>query len=86
VTTRAIVEALESLPTQPWPARFNSSIVDGRITLTVPESTVDGYGYAATRAHLAEQGLDVDLRTVHACDPRVLHRVRADLVETTFGA
>jgi phenylacetate-CoA ligase len=85
VTTRTVVEALESLPTHAWPARFRASIVDGRIVLTVPEATVDGYGVAAARAHLAEHGLDVDLRTVRIADPRSLRRVRADLIETTFA-
>jgi hypothetical protein len=55
------------------------------MVLTVPEATVDGYGVAAAGAHLAEHGLDVDLRTVRIADPRSLRRVRADLIETTFA-
>jgi phenylacetate-CoA ligase len=85
VTARAIVEALESLPTRPWPARYRAELVDGRLLLTVPQELVDGYGLAAVRTHLADRGLDADLRTVRLDDPRTLRLVRADLIETTFA-
>jgi phenylacetate-coenzyme A ligase PaaK-like adenylate-forming protein len=86
VTPRAIVEALESLPTRPWPARYRAEVAGGRLTLTVPTETVDGLGIAAVRAHLADRGVDADVRAVALDDPRTLRLVRADLVETTFAA
>lgn len=85
VTTRDIVEALESLPTRPWPARYQARVEEGRIVLTVPESTVDGLGLVAAAGHLADRGLDAQLRAVPVDDERSLMRVRADLVETTFA-
>jgi phenylacetate-coenzyme A ligase PaaK-like adenylate-forming protein len=88
VTPRELIEAWESLPTAPWPARFRAETVDGRLQLTVPAAAVDGYGETATRRHLADRGLDVDLRVV-ALDEvgtRSLRPVRADLRETSFTA
>jgi phenylacetate-coenzyme A ligase PaaK-like adenylate-forming protein len=80
VTTRDLVEALESLPTRPWPARF--AYAEG--VLSVPRSTVDGLGSAAVAAHLADRGLEVQLRIVSDDEAVTLRRVRADLVESTF--
>jgi hypothetical protein len=85
VTPRQIVEALESLPTRPWPARYRAETIDGRVVLTVAAEAVAGLGVEAAREHLADHGLDVELRTVATGDPRTLRRVRADLVETTFA-
>jgi phenylacetate-coenzyme A ligase PaaK-like adenylate-forming protein len=85
VTARALVEALESLPTRPWPARYRAELLDGRLRLTVPHETVDGYGLAAVRAHLADRGLDADVSVVRLDDPSTLRLVRADLIETTFA-
>jgi phenylacetate-coenzyme A ligase PaaK-like adenylate-forming protein len=86
VTGRSVVEALESLPTRPWPARFRLGLDDdGAVTLTVPEQTVAGCDLADVREHLAERGLDVRLHVVRVDDPRELRRVRADLLETTFA-
>jgi phenylacetate-CoA ligase len=85
ITTRTIVDALESLPTRPWPARFRAERVAGRLVLTVPVETVDGLGVGAARAHLADRGLPVELRPVRIDDPATLRRVRADLLETTFA-
>jgi hypothetical protein len=80
------VEAVEALPTRPWPGRFRAEQVEGRIRLTLPVSAVEGLGEAATRAHLAEAGLDVDLRLVGDAEAVALRNVRSDLRETTFVA
>jgi phenylacetate-CoA ligase len=85
VTARAIIEALESLPSRPWPARYRAELRDGRLLLTVSQELVDDHGAGAVRAHLADRGLDVELRTVRLDDPRTLRLVRADLMETTFA-
>jgi phenylacetate-coenzyme A ligase PaaK-like adenylate-forming protein len=86
VTPRQLVEAVEALPTRPWPGRFRAEQVEGRIRLTLPVSAVEGLGEAATRAHLAEAGLDVDLRLVGDAEAVALRNVRSDLRETTFVA
>jgi phenylacetate-CoA ligase len=83
VTPRELIEAWESLPTAPWPARFRAEVVDGRLRLTVPASTLDGFGADAARRHLADRGLDVELVPV-ATAGRELRTVRADLLETSF--
>jgi phenylacetate-coenzyme A ligase PaaK-like adenylate-forming protein len=83
-TTRDLVEALESLPTRPWPARFRAEMAGDRLVLTLPESTVDGLGVAAVTAHLEDRGLPADLRVVGDDEARALRTVRADLIESTF--
>jgi phenylacetate-coenzyme A ligase PaaK-like adenylate-forming protein len=85
VSPRELVEAIEALPTQPWPARFRATVQDGRLGLTLPAAAVDGFGEAATRQHLADRGLDVNLTVVGDEEARSLRHLRADLHETTFG-
>jgi phenylacetate-CoA ligase len=84
VTPRQLVEAIEALPTQPWPARFRATSHGGRIALTLPESVVAGSGAKRTVAHLADHGLDVDLQLVTDDEGRGLRPLRCDLRETTF--
>lgn len=84
VTTRDLVEALEALPTRPWPARFRAEVVDGRLDLTVTESTVDNLGIEAVTTHLADRGIDATLRIVPDDRAPALRPVRADLRESTF--
>ncbi|MFL6113414.1 MAG: phenylacetate--CoA ligase family protein [Catenulispora sp.] len=84
VAPRQFVEAIEALPTRPWPARFRAELRDGRIRLTVPESAIAGFGHAAAVAHLADHGLDVDLALVSDEAAVDLRPLRCDLTETTF--
>jgi len=86
VTPRDLVEAVEALPSQPWPARFRAQLVDGRVRLSVPESALDGLGEAGAREHFAARGLDVDLALVSDADAASLRPLRSDLHETTFVA
>ena len=83
VTPRELIEAWEALPSAPWPARFRAEVTDGRLALTVPASALAGIGEHGTREHLADRGLDVDLRPVPG-DGRALRTLRADLLETSF--
>jgi phenylacetate-CoA ligase len=85
VTPRQLVEAVEALPTQPWPARFRATAGDGRIRLTLPASAIAGFGEAAARAHFADVGLDVDLTVVADEEATSLRHLRSDLHETTFA-
>ncbi|MGH3186494.1 MAG: hypothetical protein ACRDPY_20055 [Streptosporangiaceae bacterium] len=34
VTSRQLIEAIEALPAEPWPARYRAAASDGRIRLT----------------------------------------------------
>jgi len=83
VTTRDLVEALEALPTRPWPARFR---VEPGMTLTLPESTVEGLGVDEVARRLADRGLDLRIKLVPDDEAQTLRRVRADLIESTFTA
>lgn len=85
VTPRQLVEAIEALPTQPWPARFRAEVREGRIRLTLPAAALDGYGEAAARRHFAEAGLDVDLAIVPDSRATSLRRTRSDLHEANFA-
>jgi phenylacetate-coenzyme A ligase PaaK-like adenylate-forming protein len=85
ITPSQLVCAIESLPTEPWPARFQASVTDGRLTVALPASALAGYGEAAAVRHLAEAGLDADLRIVPDEAAASLRRTRSDLHETSFA-
>jgi len=86
VSPREIVEAVDALPTSPWPARFRATADGGRLTLTLTESAVAGFGHAAAIQHFAERGLDVDVAIVGDEQGAALRPLRCDLRETTFAA
>ena len=81
VTTRDIVEVLEGLPSQPWPARYRATELGGVLLLTIPESALDGLTTAEVAGRFAERGIDAAVE-VSSAD---LRHVRADLAETTFA-
>lgn len=86
VTTRDLVEALEALPSRPWPARFRTEMAAGRLVLTVGEATLAGIGAAGVTDHLADRGITAELRVVPDEQAAALRPVRADLLEHTFTA
>ena len=86
ITPRELVEAVEALPSGPWPARFRAVVDGDRLRLTLPTAAVAGFGVAATVAHLADRGLDVDLELVPDVDATRLRPLRCDLRESTFAA
>jgi phenylacetate-CoA ligase len=86
VTPRELIEAIESLPTRPWPARFRATAEDGRVRLTLPKAAIDGFGHAAALQHFARCGLDADLTLVPDDEAVALRPLRCDLRETTFVA
>jgi phenylacetate-coenzyme A ligase PaaK-like adenylate-forming protein len=85
VTPRQFVEAIEALPTRPWPARFGATVHNGRIRLTLASSAIDGLSEAEVVRHLADHGLDVDLTLVGDDEARALRPLRSDMHETTFA-
>jgi phenylacetate-CoA ligase len=85
VTPRDLVEAVEALPSQPWPARFRAAVDDGRVRLTLPISTITGLDEAEAARHFADRGLDLDLDFVGDDEARSLRPLRSDLHETTFA-
>jgi phenylacetate-CoA ligase len=87
VTPRQLVEAIDALPSQPWPARFRAVLDDsGKLVLTLPEYAVEGLGHLGAVSHFAERGLDVDLGLVPDEEAQSLRPLRCDLRETTFVA
>ncbi|HEY3607172.1 MAG TPA: AMP-binding protein [Pseudonocardiaceae bacterium] len=86
ITPRQLTEAVEALPTRPWPARFAATAVDGGVALTLPVSAIADIGEAAAVRHFADHGVDVHLRTVADDEARSLRPLRCDLRETTFVA
>jgi phenylacetate-CoA ligase len=84
VTPRQLTEAIEALPTEPWPARYRAEADGGRVRLTLPESAVAGYGEAAARTHFADAGLDTALTIIGDDQAATLRSTRSDLRETTF--
>lgn len=81
VTTRDIVEVLEALPSQPWPARYRATELGGVLLLTIPESALDGLTTAEVAGRFAGRGIDAAV-AVSSAD---LRHVRADLAEATFA-
>jgi phenylacetate-CoA ligase len=88
VTPRQLIEAIESLPAEPWPARYRACVSQdtARIRLTLPASAIAGYGEAEARRHFATAGLDVDLDIVGDDQAASLRRTRSDLHESTFAS
>lgn len=91
VTPRQLIEAIESLPAEPWPARYRACVAedtvrDGRIRLTLPASAIAGYGAAEARSHFAAAGLDIDLDIVGNDQAASLRHTRSDLHETMFAS
>jgi len=85
VTPRQLIEAIEAMPTEPWPARYRAGVVDGRLRLTLPAAAIGGWGEAAARRHLSGRGLDADLVVVGDDQAASLRHTRSDLRETTFA-
>ena len=86
VTTRRLIEAVEALPTRPWPARFRATVDDGRLRLTLPVSTITGLDQAEVIRHFGDRGLDLELALVGDDEAIALRPLRSDLHETTFAA
>jgi phenylacetate-CoA ligase len=85
VTTRQLIDAIEALPTEPWPARYRAAVRDGRLELTLPVAVISGLGQAGARRHFADHGLDADLIIVGDDQAMALRHTRSDLRETTFA-
>jgi phenylacetate-CoA ligase len=86
VTSRQLIEAIEALPAEPWPARYRAAARDGRIRLTLPDSAIAGCGEAGARRHFAAAGLDTDLDIVGDDQAAPLRHTRSDMHETTFAS
>jgi phenylacetate-coenzyme A ligase PaaK-like adenylate-forming protein len=84
VTTRDIVEVLEALPSQVWPARYRTAPTPdgGGLLLTVAPEVLDGLTTAEVRDRFADRGVECEVEA--AAPGAFLRHVRADLTESTF--
>ena len=82
VTPRDIIEALESLPTEPWPARYRATYSNGTLHLDLPAATLAGLTTAEAVRPFADRGIACEIGV--AAEDAPLRHVRADLLETTF--
>jgi len=86
ITPRQLIDAIEAMPSEPWPARYLATAQDGRLQLTLPAAAISGYGEAEASRHLATVlEADVDLVIVSDEQASELRRTRSDLHETTFA-
>jgi phenylacetate-coenzyme A ligase PaaK-like adenylate-forming protein len=86
VTIRDMVEVVESLPSQPWPARFDVQAMAGCVQLTLPRAALEGTAPGEVGRRFASRGLDIDIVTVaDDGDSTLLRPLRSDLRETTFA-
>jgi len=87
VTLRDIVELLEALPSEPWPARFKAQVIDNALGLTLPEQALNKVSKEEVERRFRASGLPVSIITdvVHESESISLRPLRADLVETTFA-
>jgi phenylacetate-CoA ligase len=87
VTLRELVEVIEALPSQPWPARFSAHANDGAIDLVLTEAALRGSSPEGIERRFREAGLPVHIQESAPVDAEAsLRPLRADLVETTFAA
>jgi phenylacetate-CoA ligase len=84
-TPRQLVEAVEDLPSKPWPARFHAEADGGRLRIDLPAGAVTGLTSAGLSDHFAEHGLDARVRVLADHQARSLRQVRSDLRELTFA-
>jgi phenylacetate-CoA ligase len=59
VTRRDLVQAIESLPTRPYPARYFAEGATQGLVISLQAAAVNGISCADVRAHLQEMGLPV---------------------------
>jgi len=84
VTPRALVEACEGLPGEPWPARFRARAVSAGLEVTLSEDTAGPLRSDELARLIRGPAGDVPVRCSVEPGSSVLRRVRADLLETTF--
>jgi phenylacetate-coenzyme A ligase PaaK-like adenylate-forming protein len=85
ITPREFIETYESLPSQPWPARFQARSTGDFIELVLSEQALDGMTEDDVEQHFQAAGISVHvIGLVARQQERYLRSLRADLLETTF--
>ena len=83
VTQRDLVNVLEALPSHAWPVRYQATIVDDTIALTVAPEVAAGLTIREIEQQFRSVDIPVTVNISH--DDSLLRSVRADLHETTFA-
>ena len=88
VTLRDLVEVIEALPSQPWPARFAAQVVDDQIELVLPEQALMNVTKDEVERRFRAAGIPLRVAScvTYETDVLQLRPLRADLLETTFAA
>jgi phenylacetate-CoA ligase len=85
VTPRDLVEVIEQLPSQPWPAQYRAAVCEsGRLRLTLPSATLGDSTTKAVEALFVNREIDCVVDVVD--DDHDIRPVRADLIEATFNS
>jgi len=77
------VNVLEALPSHAWPVRYQATIVDDTIALTVAPEVAAGLTIREIEQQFRSVDIPVTVNISH--DDSLLRSVRADLHETTFA-
>jgi phenylacetate-CoA ligase len=86
VTTRDLVEVIEALPSQPWPARFRPHVTARGIELEISERAVAGLSETEVLERFRQAGLPVSaLHLVDEAHAESLRRLRGDLIQPIFS-
>jgi phenylacetate-coenzyme A ligase PaaK-like adenylate-forming protein len=86
ITLRDLVEVIEALPSQPWPARFQAQAVEDAILLELPIQTLAGLSEQEVVLRFQEAGIPVKLLTssLSAETLPLFRPLRSDLKELMF--
>jgi phenylacetate-CoA ligase len=85
VTPRDLVETIEALPSEPWPARFDAKQQKDGILLSVPRAALGNTGPELLERRFLEAGIELQVAVDDDVPGRMLRPTRADLLETTFA-
>lgn len=88
ITLRDLVDIIESLPSQPWPARFSANVLDNQIVLALPEQALNGISKEEVERRFRASEIEVCIvsDSLEELEMLQLRPLRADLLETTFAA
>jgi phenylacetate-CoA ligase len=88
ITLRDLVEMIEGLPSQAWPARFSARVINNEIELILPAQALNGLSGEEVERRFHVSGIEVHVVSDSLSDQDMLRLrpLRADLLETTFAA
>ena len=85
ITPRDLIEVIEALPSQPWPARYQVSRRNGHIELLLQRQTLRDISVEEVEHRFRMVGIELQVTTSGASCEQPLRPLRTDLLETTFA-